>query len=59
LKIPELKMLFALSNEEASFPPVSGEFKIYIVDANSIDSAREKYRDWWHGRTYKTPTAVV
>jgi hypothetical protein len=57
--IPELKMLFALSNETTSAPPISAEAKFYIVDAHSIDDAREKYRDWWHGRTEKTPIAVV
>jgi hypothetical protein len=59
LMIPELKMLFAVSNEETSAPPKSADVKFYIVDAQSIDNVREKYRDWWHGRTEKTPTAVV
>ena len=57
--IPELKMLFAVSNESASTPQTSGDAKIYIVDAQSIDAARDKYRDWWHGRTEKAPIAVV
>jgi len=59
LMIPELKMLFAVSNEFPSAPQTSGDAKIHIVDAQSIDAAREKYRDWWHGRTEKAPTAVV
>jgi hypothetical protein len=59
LMIPELKMLFAVSNESASAPQTSGDAKIYIVDAQSIDAARDKYRDWWHGRTEKAPIAVV
>jgi hypothetical protein len=57
--IPELKMLFALTNEETSAPAISADVKFYIVDAQSIDAAREKYRDWWHGRTEKMPIAVV
>jgi hypothetical protein len=57
--IPELKMLFAVSNEAMSAPKGNGDVKLYIVDAQSIDAAREKYRDWWHGRTEKAPIAVV
>jgi hypothetical protein len=59
MMIPELKMLFAVSNEETSAPPSTTDVKCYIVDAQSIDAAREKYRDWWHGRTEKAPIAVV
>ncbi len=57
--IPELKMLFAVSNVEAPAPACNPDVKFYIVDAQSIDAAREKYRDWWHGRTEKIPIAVV
>lgn len=59
LMIPELKMLFAVSNEATSAPKGNADVKLHIVDAQSIDAAREKYRDWWHGRTEKAPIAVV
>jgi hypothetical protein len=57
--IPELKMLFSLSNQDNISPPKSGDVKIHILNSQSIDDAREKYRDWWHGRTELVPTAVV
>ena len=57
--IPELKMLFALSNEDTAPVKSTADVKLHIVDAQSIDAAREKYRDWWHGRTEKPPIAVV
>lgn len=59
LMIPELKMLFAVSNDATSAPKPNADAKLHIVDAQSIDAAREKYRDWWHGRTEKAPIAVV
>jgi hypothetical protein len=57
--IPELKMLFALSNEETAPVKSIADVKLHIVDAQTIDAARDKYRDWWHGRTEKAPIAVV